>query len=196
MNLQEATQAAGDAEAAYKAATATADEAKAAYADAGEDDKPALLETANAAIHTSLEKFDEWSAVSRQRMELQQAFEAGAAAKENLHKNAGGLPDLAQQQQDMVDAMNAAAKGNDIKSYRSLRQQLKEHKVKHGNQLAEAHVSASESFSARQQRINDAAATRINVSSNASIEERMQAAANSGDMETYRRLRAERKSAA
>ncbi|HYQ72598.1 MAG TPA: hypothetical protein VET88_11815 [Gammaproteobacteria bacterium] len=134
-------------------------------------------------------------ALADMRGELKAKQAQHDAAKESLHNNAPGVPDLKQQLDDLETMMNSAANAENMSDYMALKAQRKAFIAKHGNVNRTVITHSSESHSRQQDRIRAAKSTLTVNNPSASIEERMAAAANSGDMATYRRLRAERRAA-
>jgi len=144
----------------------------------------------------SRELLPKYQALHTMKADLKTAQIEHDAAAESLHKNAPGVPDLKQQLTNIETMMSAAAAGNNMSDYLALKAQRKAFIAKHGNVNRTVITHSSESHSRQQDRLRAAQSTLTANNPNASIEARMAAAAEQGDMETYRRLRAERNAAA
>ena len=135
-------------------------------------------------------------ALADMRTQLEANQKEHDTAKESLHKNAPGVPDLKQQLTDIETMMNTAAKSENMGEYIALKAQRKAFIAKHGNVNRTVITNSSEGYNKQQDRIRNAQSTLTANNPNADIDIRLRAAAENGDMALYKKLRAERRGAA
>lgn len=137
----------------------------------------------------------QYKVMADSRRELKQHEEVGGKAKESLHKNAPGVPDLLQQLTDIEVAMNSAAAQSNMTEYLSLKKQRQQFIREHGRTNLDVVVDSGEAFATTNQRQRVAESAILAKNPNADLVVRMQAAADAGDLNLYRQLRAERMAA-